>query len=57
MHALNAHLPISRTVSKSWQCTRSQKASLILPKNNGIKILPVSGLVLDQIVRLASNCM
>ena len=51
MHALNAYGTCqSRNVSRYWQCTRSQKASLILQKMVQRKILPVSGLVLVQIV-------
>ena len=50
-------IELSRNVSRYWQCTRSQKASLILQKMVQRKMLPVSGLVLVQIVWFVSNFM
>ena len=50
MHALNVYLPISKMFLDIGNATRSQKASLILQKMVQRKILPVSGLVLVQIV-------
>ena len=41
---------LSQSVSRSWQCMHSQKASLILPKMVQRKIFPVSELVPVQIV-------